>query len=163
MRRLTVASDGSGETSGGPGGWGWATEDDRYEWGGDPSTTHQIMELTAVLELLRSLPSDQPLLIQADSLYVVDTFTKWLPDWRERNMRRAGGKPVAHRELIETIAGFLQGRDIHWEKVESHSGHALNDLADCLARLGRIVAKRLNQPYCVGPASLIDQSLWARK
>ena len=36
MRRLTVATDGSGETRGGPGGWGWATEDGRYQWGGDP-------------------------------------------------------------------------------------------------------------------------------
>ena len=28
-----------------------------------------------------------------------------------------GGKPVAHRELIETIGGLLNGRDIRWEKV----------------------------------------------
>lgn len=155
--RLTVATDGSGEPSGGPGGWGWATEDNRYKWGGDPGTTHQVMELTAVLEILGSIPPEQPLLIQADSLYVVDTFTKWLPKWRERNMRRAGGKPVAHRELIETIDGLLNGRDVRWEKVKSHSGHALNDMADCLAGLGRIVAKRLDKTFCFGPASRIDQ------
>ena len=157
MRRLTVATDGSGETNGGSGGWGWATEDGRYQWGGDPKTTHQVMELTAVLELLRAFPQDQPLLIQADSIYVIKTFTEWLPGWRERDMRRSGGKPVAHRELIETIDELLNGRDICWEKVKSHSGHALNDMADCLARLGRTVAKRLDQTYSSGPASLTDQ------
>ena len=157
VRRLTVATDGSGETRGGPGGWGWATEDNRYKWGGDPNTTHQAMELTALLETLRSFPPEQPLLIEADNSSVVKTFTKWLPGWREGNMRRSGGKPVAHRELIETIAGLLNGRDIRLEKVKTHSGHALNDMADCLAGLGRIVAKRLDQTYCFGPASLIDQ------
>ena len=90
-RRLTVATDGSGEPSSGPDGWGWATEDDRYKWGGDPNTTHQAMELTALLETLRSFPPEQPLLIQADSRYVVDAVTKHLPGWHERNMRTAGG------------------------------------------------------------------------
>lgn len=153
-RRLTVATDGSGETRGGPGGWGWTTKDGRYQWGSDPNTTHQVMELTAVLELLCAFPQDQPLLIQADSLYVIKTFTEWLPVWRQLNMRRPGGKEVAHRELIETIDGLLTGRDICWEKVKSHSGHPLNDMADCLARLGRIVAKRLNQTYISNSASL---------
>ena len=156
MRRLTVATDGSGETRGGAGGWGWATEDGRYQWGSDPKTTHQAMELTAVLKMLRAFPPDQPLLIQPDSRNVVKTFTEWLQDWRERNMRRSGGKPVAHRELIETIDGLLNGR-VRWEKVKSHSGHALNDMADCLARLGRIAAKRLDQTYSSGPASLTEQ------
>ena len=157
MRRLTVATDGSDETSGGSGGWGWATEDGRYQWGGDPKTTHEAMQLTAVLEVLRAFPPDQPLLIQADSRSVVKTFTVWLQDWRKRDMRRSGGNRVAHRKLIEAIDGLRNGQDIRWEKVKSHSGHALNDMADCLARLGRIAAKRLDQTYSSGPASLIEQ------
>ena len=157
MRRLTVATDGSGETGGGPGGWGWATEDHQYQWGGDPKTTHEAMELTAVLEVLRAFPPDQPLLIQPDSRNVVKTFTEWLQDWRERDMQRPGGKPVANRELIEAIDGLRNGRDICWEEIESHSGHPLNDMADCLARLGKIAAKRIDQTYSSGPASLIEK------
>ncbi|GEM_PF-2238751 len=156
MRRLTVYTDGSGETRGGPGGWGWAAEDHRYQWGGDPQTTHEVMELTAVLELLRYFPREQPLLIRPDSRNVVMIFTEWLENWREHGMRRPGGQPVANRELIETIDGLCDGRDIRWKKVKSHSGNPLNDMADCLAGLGRIAAKRLGQPYCFGPGSLID-------
>ena len=114
------------------------------------------MELTAVLKLLRVFPPDQPLLIQADSIYVIKTFTEWLPVWRKNSMRRSGGKEVAHRELIETIDGLLNGRDICWEKVKSHSGHPLNDMADSLARLGRTAAKRLDQTYISNPASLTN-------
>lgn len=156
MPRLTVASDGSGETGGGAGGWGWATEDHRFQWGGDLCTTHQAMELTAVLKLLHSFPSDRPLLIQTDSLYVFQVFKEWLPVWRENGMRRAGGKPVAHRELIEAIEELLNGRDVCWKKVKGHSGHALNDIADRLAGLGRIMARRLGRTYCFGPISLTD-------
>ena len=159
IRRLTVYTDGSGETRGGFGGWGWATEDHRYQWGGEPDTTHEVMELTAVLELLRYFPPEQPLLIKPDSRNVVMIFTEWLQDWRERGMRRPGGQPVANRELIETIDRLRTGRDICWEEVKSHSGDTLNDMADCLAGLGRIVSKRLSQTYCSGPGSIIEQSL----
>lgn len=156
LNRLTVATDGSGETRGGPGGWGWAAKDGPYQWGSDPHTTHQVMELTAVLKLLRAFPQGQPLLIQADSIYVIKTFTEWLPVWRKNSMRRSGGKEVAHCDLIETIDGLLNGRDICWEKVKSHSGHPLNDMTDSLARLGRIAAKRLDQTYSSNPDSLIE-------
>ncbi|MYB79525.1 MAG: ribonuclease HI [Acidimicrobiia bacterium] len=157
MRRLTVYTDGSGTASGGAGGWGWASEDHRYQWGGEPETTHEVMELTAVLQLLSYFPPEQPLLIKPDSRSVVMIFTEWLQDWRERGMRRPGGQPVANRELIETIHRLRDGRDICWVKVKSHSGDTLNDMADALAGLGRIAAKRLGQPYCVDPASLMDQ------
>lgn len=157
MQRLTVFTDGSGETRGGPGGWGWASEDHRYQWGGDPKTTHEVMELTAVLEVLRHFPPEQPLLIRPDSRNVVKVFTEWLQDWRPRDMRRPGGKPVANSELIEAIDGLANGRDICWKKVKGHSGYPLNDMADYLAGLGRIAAKRLDRTYRSDPTSLIDQ------
>ncbi|MDE0120297.1 MAG: ribonuclease HI [bacterium] len=153
-RRLTVYTDGSGETRGGPGGWGWASEDHRYQWGGEPDTTHEVMELTAVLELLRHFPPEQPLLIRPDSRNVVKTFTKWLPEWRKRGMRRPGGKRVANRELIEAIDKLGSERDICWKKVKGHSDVPLNDMAHFLAGLGRIAAKRLDKTYRSGPASL---------
>ena len=149
MRRLTVYTDGSGETRGGPGGWGWATEDHRYQWGGDRNTTHEVMELTAVLKLLRYFPPEQPLLIKPDSRNVVMAFTEWLQDWRERGMRRPGGQPVANREIIETIDRLLDGRDICWVEVKDQSGDTLNDMADFLAGLGRIAAKRLGKPIAL--------------
>ncbi len=49
----------------------------------------------AVLELLRNNPVGA-LLIQADSTYVINIFTEWLPVWRKRSMRTAKGKPVKY-------------------------------------------------------------------
>lgn len=100
------------------------------------------MELTAVRELLRSHPTE-PLLIQLDSTYVMKVFTEWLPRWRRQNMRRAGGKCIKNLDLIEEIDRLLTGRDIEWEWVRGHAGHALNEAADRLARNAAKKAKRL--------------------
>ncbi len=137
--RLTAATDGSSLGSPGPGGWGWVTTSGQCAWGSEPGTTHNRMELTAVLELLRAHP-EEPLLIQADSTYVINVFTEWLPQWRERNMRTGAGKPVKNQDLIEQIDKLLAGRDIKWEWVRGHSGHALNETADRLAGHGATTA-----------------------
>ena len=106
------------------------------------------MELTAVLKLLRS-HAIEPLLIQADSTYVIGVFTEWLPQWRKRNMRRSGGKPVKNPDLIVQIDRLLTRRDIKWEWVRGHGGHALNEKADRLAREAAETTKRLgsNRPH----------------
>ncbi len=133
--RVTAATDGSSLGSPGPGGWGWVTADGRRDWGSESGTTHNRMELTAVLELLRSYPTEA-LLIQADSTYVINVFTKWLEQWRKQNMRRSKGKCIKNLDLIEQIDKLRTGRTVNWEWVKGHSGHPLNEEADRLARCG---------------------------
>lgn len=132
--RVTVATDGSCLTNPGPGGWAWASEDGRHGSGGHAGTTNNLMELRAVYEMLGAYPSDTPLLILADSMYVINIFTKWLRGWRARGWLTAAKKPVLNREAIELIAERLEGRDIRWEHVKGHSGHPLNEQVDTLAR-----------------------------
>lgn len=91
------------------------------------------MELTAVLQALRST-ADEPLLVLADSQYVINVFTQWLPDWRTRGMRTSSRKPVQNAELILEIDELLSSREIEWGWVRGHAGHPLNERADALAR-----------------------------
>ena len=100
------------------------------------------MELTAVLELLRSHPTGG-LLIQADSVYVIKVFKEWLGLWRKRDMRRANGKPVENQDLINEIDRLQNGRDIEWKWVKGHAGHDLNNAADHLARQGATAAMHM--------------------
>ena len=65
------------------------------------------------------------LLIQSDNSYVINVFTEWLPKWRKRNMRKADGKPVENRDLIEEIDRLLTGRDVEWQWVRGQSGPLL--------------------------------------
>ncbi len=96
-----------------------------------------------MLELLRSHPRGR-LLVQADSTYLINLFTEWLPQWRTRNMRTGSGKPAKNQDLIEEIDRLLTGRDIEWQWVRGHSGHALNEAADRLAGHGATTAFRLD-------------------
>jgi ribonuclease HI len=132
--RVVLATDGSCLRNPGPGGWAWATEDGRQGSGGHADTTNNLMELRAVYEALGAFPSDTPLLIQADSMYVINIFTRWLSGWRAKGWKTAAKKPVLNREAIEMIADRLDGRDVRWEHVKGHSGHPLNELVDTLAR-----------------------------
>jgi ribonuclease HI len=145
--RVTVATDGSCLTNPGPGGWAWASLDGRHGSGGHAGTTNNLMELRAVYELLGAYSADTPLLIQADSMYVINIFTKWLRGWRARGWQTAAKKPVLNREAIELIAERLEGRDIRWEHVKGHSGHPLNERVDTLARTA---AERIRDGARVG-------------
>lgn len=152
--RVTAATDGSGSGGKGPAGWGWVTSEGRCAWGSAPKATHQAMEVTAVLELLQSHPPG-PLLIQTDSKYVYDVFTELLPRWEDRNMRTASGSRPVHQDLIEAIATLLKSRKVEWERVPAHSGHALNETADRLAKFGTAKARLESElPGFCGPSSV---------
>ncbi len=132
--RTVIATDGSCLGNPGNGGWAWVAEDGRRASGGHTATTNNLMELRAVYEALSAHPSEVPLLIQADSMYVINIFTKWLPGWISKGWKTSGNRTVANRSAIELIATQLDGRDVLWEHVKGHAGHPLNETADELAR-----------------------------
>lgn len=132
--RTVVATDGSCLGNPGPGGWAWASQDGRSASGGHAATTNNLMELRAVYEALRAHDRTVPLLIQADSMYAINVFTQWLPGWIVNGWRTGAKKPVQNREAIELIAAELETRDVQWEHVRGHAGHALNEKVDALAR-----------------------------
>ena len=141
MSRLTAATDGSADNPRpGSGGWAWVTNEGTWAWGNCRETTHNRMELTAVLMLLKSHP-DRPLLIQADSTYVLNIFTDLLNGWGRDGKRTAKGTCLMNFDLIEQIDALLEGKDICWEWVKGHAGDLLNESADRLAGFGRSQAK----------------------
>ncbi len=159
VSRIVIATDGSCLANpGGAGGWAWVVSADCWAAGGNPSTTNQRMELQAIGEAVRAFPVDRPLHIQSDSLYSIKCLTEWLPNWLRNNWVNSAKKPVANRDLIEYIAFLLKGRDITFEHVRGHRGHALNEFADvtCGAAAASI---RDGSPVDVGPQGCITQLL----
>ena len=131
---VTVYTDGACSGNPGPGGWAWAVSPDGEPSaaGGERQTTNQRMELTAVLEALRSVPGD--LVIVSDSTYVVQCFRdRWWQRWQANGWRNAQKKPVANVDLWEPLIElYLERRpELRW--VKGHSGDRMNDLVDRLA------------------------------
>lgn len=133
-RPTQVFTDGACSGNPGPGGWAWATRDGRQGTGGEPNTTNQRMELTAVLEALRALPG--PLEIHSDSTYVVNCINdRWYEGWVARGWKNSQRKPVANRDLWEPLIElYLERQDeLTFRWVKGHSGNPMNDLVDGLA------------------------------
>ncbi len=129
-----VYTDGACSGNPGPGGWAWATVDGRQDSGGDPDTTNQRMELTAVLEALRAI--DGVVTVYSDSTYVVNCYNeRWYEGWLARNWRNSQKKPVANRDLWEPLVDIFERRrpDLRFHWVKGHSGDPMNDFVDALA------------------------------
>ena len=133
---ITAAADGSALGNPGPAGWAWVVDDHQWRAGGWPRATNNQGELMAVLDLLHATASraHEPLHVLCDSQYVINSVTQWMPGWKTRGWRKADGKPVLNRELLEQLDTALVGRQVTFEWVKGHAGHPLNEAADDRAR-----------------------------
>lgn len=136
---IIAAADGSALGNPGPAGWAWYVDDECWAAGGWAESTNNRGELTAVLELLRATArTEEDLLVQADSQYVINSVTKWMKGWKRRGWRKADGRPVLNDDLMKEIDRELAGRDVRFEWVRGHIGHPMNEAADDRARAAAI-------------------------
>lgn len=128
---ITAAADGSALGNPGPNGWAWYIDDANWAAGGSPHGTNNQGELQAVLELLHATAgTDEKLVIECDSKYVIDSITKWMPGWKRKGWRKSDGGPVLNRDLMEALDEAMRGRDVEFRWVKGHAGHPLNEAAD---------------------------------
>ncbi|SDS45265.1 ribonuclease HI family protein [Agrococcus carbonis] len=135
---ITAAADGSSLGNPGPTGWGWYIDADRWAAGGQRQGTNNIGELSAVIDLLQQTVGVDELHVLCDSQYVIKAITQWMPGWKRKGWRKADGKPVMNRELLEELDRLMTARraaggTVTFEWVKGHAGHPLNEAADRLA------------------------------
>ena len=140
---IIAAADGSALGNPGPAGWAWYVDEGCWAAGGWPESTNNRGELTAVLELLGgSALTEEDLLIQADSQYVINSLTRWRKGWKRRGWRKADGRPVLNEDLMRALDDALAGRAVRFEWVRGHVGHPLNEAADSRARAAATAHQR---------------------
>ena len=105
-------------------------------YGGDPATTNNKMEMTAVIRGLEALKKHTKVHITTDSIYVLKGVTEWMPNWKKRNWKTASKKPVQNLELWQQLDELVASHDVQWQWVKGHSGHRENEIADLLANRG---------------------------
>jgi ribonuclease HI len=133
---VVVYTDGACSGNPGPGGWGWAVapEGTPSGSGGEAHTTNQRMEITAVLEAVRTLAPSGPVVVVSDSTYVVNCFRdRWWVKWEANGWRNAKKQPVANADLWRPLVELVGSHDVSFRWVKGHSGDRLNDLVDQLA------------------------------
>lgn len=136
---VEIYTDGACKGNPGPGGWGALLRYGVHEkelFGGEPETTNNRMELTAVIQALRALKRDCRVRVYTDSEYVKRGITEWLPNWKARGWRTAAKKPVKNADLWRELDEEIRRHEIEWHWVRGHSGHPGNEAADRLANRG---------------------------
>ena len=142
---VEIYADGACKGNPGPGGWGaWLSYKgvEKSLCGGEPDTTNNRMEMTAVIRALESLKRNSNVKIYTDSVYVQKGMTEWLRGWKGRNWHTADKKPVKNEDLWKVLDALAQLHQIEWIWVKGHAGNAGNERADALANEG--VAALLN-------------------
>ncbi len=134
---VDMFTDGACSGNPGPGGWAAILRSGHHEKefsGGEPATTNNRMELTAVIKGLEALKRPTSVKIHTDSRYVMDGAMRWLVRWKANSWKTADKKPVKNDDLWRALDALLARHKVSWLWVEGHSGHPENERADALAR-----------------------------
>ena len=139
MEEVDIYTDGACSGNPGPGGWGAILRSGTHEkeiWGGEPATTNNRMELTAVIRALEAMTRPVKARVHTDSTYVKDGITKWIHGWKRNGWRTSSKEPVKNADLWQALEAATLRHELEWHWVKGHAGHPENERADQLANKG---------------------------
>lgn len=137
MKHVDIFTDGACSGNPGPGGYGVIL---RYKGvnkelsGGEPNTTNNRMELTAVIEALSLLKEPCIVELWSDSKYVIDGLSKgWAKGWKARGWIKSDKKPALNPDLWDRLLALTEVHTLHYHWVKGHAENAYNNRCDELA------------------------------
>ena len=141
--QILIYTDGACIGNPGQGGWSFVVQrmvngtviEELVQSGFVPETTNNRMEMQAAIEALKTILADEaaPITIRSDSEILIKGVNEWIRGWIAKGWKKAGGKPVANRDLWEQILELSQGKTITWSWVKGHAGDPMNEKVDGLA------------------------------
>lgn len=104
--------------------------------------TNQTAELLAILKSLKitkKVDKEIKIKIYTDSLYCINSLTKWYYAWEKNNWLNSNKKQVKNKEIIQKIIKYIKKKNIDFVHVRSHTHKKdyysiNNDIADQLAK-----------------------------
>jgi ribonuclease HI len=135
-KQIFLYTDGACRGNPGPGGYGAILRYGKHVkevLGAYPETTNNQMELLAVIKGLEMLNQPCKVHVTTDSKYVLDGFTRWLPDWKKNGWQRKGRKEIKNLGLWRELDRLGERHRLEWSWVKGHSGDPQNERADQLA------------------------------
>ena len=137
MKQVEIFTDGACQGNPGPGGWAAVLRYGGREKeisGGEHATTNNRMELTGVIEALKTLKEPCEVLLYSDSKYVCDAIEKgWAKSWKRNNWRKSDKKPALNSDLWDTLLTLLDRHSVTVKWIKGHAGHPENERCDRMA------------------------------
>lgn len=156
LPHVQLFTDGACSGNPGPGGWAFIlrhvkTGREKEHTGGHPRTTNNRMELTSVIEGLKSLTRSSRVDLYSDSQYVVKGLGEWMDQWKARGWRTAAKKPVQNVDLWRQLDHLRQTHAIKTHWVRGHDNHPENERCDRLAV--KAIEEHRHDPLPAGDAN----------
>ena len=137
MKKVDIYTDGACSGNPGPGGWGAILRFGPHEKelsGGEPNTTNNRMELTAVIQALSALTESCEITIHSDSKYIIDAIQQgWAKKWRANGWMRNKKDKALNPDLWGKLLDLLEQHQVTFHWVKGHAGHPENERCDQLA------------------------------
>lgn len=134
---IKIYTDGSCLNNPGDGGWAAIINDQGKILkisGREKNTTNNKMELMAPINALKKINKGNKVEIYTDSKYVKLGITEWIHKWIDNNWQTSKKKIVKNKELWVELYKLTKAFEIDWVWVKAHSGNALNEEVDLLAK-----------------------------
>jgi len=136
-KEVEIFTDGACQGNPGPGGWAAILRYGKVVKeisGAEPFTTNNRMELTAVIEALKTLKEPCKVTISMDSQYVKKGITEWLPKWKQRNWLTVSKAKVKNIDLWKALDTEASKHVVTWRWIKGHTGIPENEKCDFLAK-----------------------------
>ena len=156
-------TDGSSKGNPGPGGYGVVEYDIKsniifYIYSEYfKNVTNNQMELKAILHVIKLAAADKEnsYLVYSDSAYAVNSINTWMYEWARTGWISSKKKPVENLDLIQEIYSYLEFpmKNFDLRKINGHSGHLGNELADALSTNNR---KKFDDLICKYNIAFLD-------
>lgn len=137
MKKVILYTDGACSGNPGVGGWGAVLmykNAEKHISGAEGCTTNNRMEVTAVIEGLKSLKEPCEVEVYSDSAYTVNAFLNgWVNEWVKNGFKKADNKPVLNEDLWRALLELTAVHKVKFFKVKGHADNEYNNLCDKLA------------------------------
>ncbi len=134
---IEIYTDGSCLENPGNGGWAAIINNDgniEKISGNEKNTTNNRMELLATINALKQIESNKQIKIYTDSQYVKLGITEWINKWIKNNWQTSKKEDVKNKDLWLELYNLNNSLNIKWNWIKAHSGNALNEEVDLLAK-----------------------------
>lgn len=147
MKKIIAFTDGAcrgngnAEDGSAVGAWAFYLSFNGYENSKAKATVGRTNNYNEIMAFIQALSAIKPQLrsqysveINSDSAYVINCMTnKWYKGWQKNGWVNSKGKPVANRELWETLLSLItEFQSVSYVKVKGHSINQLNNFVDKL-------------------------------
>jgi ribonuclease HI len=83
--------------------------------------TNQVAELTACIEGIKVADKSKKICIYTDSMYIVNSITKWCKGWEKNNWKNSTGKIIENKELMITLYEMYKNYNIEFKHIRAHT------------------------------------------